>query len=1016
MNALVAPRAFPTIAFGSTSTSTSASTLYRATCCRRSLHASLGRRNGHGSGDKPADDSLTEHDVDPEPHAETSGGRTRSHASGPPRNRAARKRIASALPPVRLPANFLENNVSLFNPSAQPRLPLALVEDARHDKTSRLYLGQGPTSQQACQTLESYFDTALSDLLRRVSEHSADLALFQPENGRTRGSWNSPEMIERVVRLWDMILDSAWHLVDALYPSRQAEYTYKARPFWWWHLYKDLDDRTHKFRDHFRTLPMSLADQLNYAEHLDYPLPHALTDFPTDTLVAMQNALEREMNTSPPSNFDPKTSRRPISILSLSGYGGKAVSEAVGEHLAFWNKADLVRLDAHDLSILVGEYLGQNWAYSRGPLSMLGFRAAELNGKLVGEPEIFGRHGEDEEQDAEVTHLGIRTVPATLEDELEKIRQGGYDCFTKWENLKIDQILHHLIRSSGIKSQSPEVRPILLHVHDLVELSMTLEGSLLLNRLRTLVDVAWQQGMKVAILGTSSCERPSDEYQNAMRDLSVGDLVITRHIQPDRADRPSPKGQHRFPFSLQRVDYFVENLQNIDRMLRAMHPDIVHKSLDLSSDSVRTYLLSANPRFSILRDSILPLPEIYHLARAYRSFETKHEGCGSAGFLERFAMGPLRQKPGQSFLDEEPADDNGEMGEKLNRAEEAKMEDRAAMKLNEYEKRISSGQIHRENLRTTFADVHVPPDTISALKLLTSLAMVRPDAFSYGVLAQDKIPGCLLYGPPGTGKTMLAKAVAKESGANMLEISGATINDKWVGESEKLIRAVFTLAKRLSPCVVFIDEADSLLANRSMFSNRPSHREHINQFLKEWDGMEETNAFIMVATNRPFDLDDAVLRRLPRKILVDLPLKDDRTAILRLMLKGEMLDSCVSLEHYAEITPHYSGSDLKNVCVAAAMAAVEEENEAAAKHAGPEPFRYPERRVLRRHHFEKALKQIPASISEDMASLKMIRKFDEEYGNKKKGPRRHGMGFGILDDKHAPAHETRVRQAGNGQT
>jgi SpoVK/Ycf46/Vps4 family AAA+-type ATPase len=246
---------------------------------------------------------------------------------------------------------------------------------------------------------------------------------------------------------------------------------------------------------------------------------------------------------------------------------------------------------------------------------------------------------------------------------------------------------------------------------------------------------------------------------------------------------------------------------------------------------------------------------------------------------------------------------------------------------------------------------------------------------------------------------MLAKAVAKESGANMLEVSGASINDKWVGESEKLIRAVFTLAKKLTPCVVFIDEADSLLASRSMFANRASHREHINQFLKEWDGMEETNAFIMVATNRPFDLDDAVLRRLPRKILVDLPLEDDRRAILKLQLKGEILDDSVSLDEYAKRTPYYSGSDLKNMCVAAAMAAVEEENEAAAKHKGPHPFQYPERRILRKVHFEKALKSIPASISEDMVSLKLIRKFDEEYGNRKRSAKKSSMGFGFAEDK-----------------
>lgn len=91
------------------------------------------------------------------------------------------------------------------------------------------------------------------------------------------------------------------------------------------------------------------------------------------------------------------------------------------------------------------------------------------------------------------------------------------------------------------------------------------------------------------------------------------------------------------------------------------------------------------------------------------------------------------------------------------------------------------------------------------------------------------------------------------------------------------------------------------------------------------------------------------------------------------------------------------------------MAAVEEENAAATVHSGPEPFQYPAKRILRNHHFERALRQIPASISEDMVSLKLIRKFDEDYGNRKKGAKK-SMGFGIVDDKRvAEASETLIR-------
>ena len=314
---------------------------------------------------------------------------------------------------------------------------------------------------------------------------------------------------------------------------------------------------------------------------------------------------------------------------------------------------------------------------------------------------------------------------------------------------------------------------------------------------------------------------------------------------------------------------------------------------------------------------------------------------------------------------------------------------------NRYEKRLLSGVVLPRKISTTFEDVHVTQDTIEAVKTLTSLSLQRPEAFKYGVLKSDTIPGLLLYGPPGTGKTLLARAVAKESGATVLRVSGSDVNQMYVGESEKTVKAIFSLARKLSPCIVFIDEADSIFASRSMSRHRPAHRDTINQFLQEWDGMEDLSVFLMVATNRPFDLDDAVLRRLPRRLLIDLPDSSSREAILRIHLKGEVLDSDVSLSTLASETSFYSGSDLKNLAVAAALAAVREENELAA--LSPD-FKYPEQRTLKKEHFEKAKQEISASISEDMQSLNAIRKFDEEFGsgNRRK---RNAWGFGIREER-----------------
>ena len=220
----------------------------------------------------------------------------------------------------------------------------------------------------------------------------------------------------------------------------------------------------------------------------------------------------------------------------------------------------------------------------------------------------------------------------------------------------------------------------------------------------------------------------------------------------------------------------------------------------------------------------------------------------------------------------------------------------------------------------------------------------------------------------------------------------------YVGEGEKNVRAIFTLAKKLSPCIVFIDEADAILGARSSGGNRTSHRELINQFLREWDGMTDLSAFIMVATNRPFDLDEASLRRLPRRLLVDLPTENDREAILKIHLKDELIDREVSLSELASQTPFYSGSDLKNLAVAAALACVREEFDTAASStkdsATGEKYEYPEKRTLYRRHFTKGMEEISASVSEDMGSLSAIRKFDEKYGDRR-GRRKKLGGYGF---------------------
>ncbi|KAF9001481.1 P-loop containing nucleoside triphosphate hydrolase protein, partial [Cyathus striatus] len=220
-------------------------------------------------------------------------------------------------------------------------------------------------------------------------------------------------------------------------------------------------------------------------------------------------------------------------------------------------------------------------------------------------------------------------------------------------------------------------------------------------------------------------------------------------------------------------------------------------------------------------------------------------------------------------------------------------------------------------LDTSFDDVCISESTVETLRTIVSLPLLFPTAFKSGVLAKEAIGGVLLYGPPGTGKTLVCRAVAKECGARMLAIKPSDIMDCYVGESEKLVNAVFSLAYRLAPCLIFIDELDSLFRRRQN-DDKKWVRDILAEFLQSMDGLrsakknKEAGVIVIGATNRPHDIDDAVLRRLPSRMIVDVPGEDEREKILKLHLRGETLEEGVTLAEIARKTINYSGSDLKS--------------------------------------------------------------------------------------------------------
>ncbi|MBQ3736014.1 MAG: AAA family ATPase, partial [Candidatus Methanomethylophilaceae archaeon] len=187
--------------------------------------------------------------------------------------------------------------------------------------------------------------------------------------------------------------------------------------------------------------------------------------------------------------------------------------------------------------------------------------------------------------------------------------------------------------------------------------------------------------------------------------------------------------------------------------------------------------------------------------------------------------------------------------------------------------------------------------------------------------------GILLYGPPGTGKTMLAKAVATESEANFISVKGPEFLSKWVGESEKAVRETFRKARQASPCVVFMDEIDSITSERGSGSDSHVTERVISQLLTEMDGLNALNDVIVIAaTNRPDIIDPALLRpgRFDKSIYIGTPDEESRRKIFEIHTKSKPLAEDVDLAKLAAESDGYTGADIAAVCNEAVMGAVRE--------------------------------------------------------------------------------------------
>eukprot|EP00252_Welwitschia_mirabilis_P006536 TRINITY_DN1741_c0_g1_i3.p1 TRINITY_DN1741_c0_g1~~TRINITY_DN1741_c0_g1_i3.p1 ORF type:complete len:906 (-),score=232.97 TRINITY_DN1741_c0_g1_i3:288-3005(-) len=309
---------------------------------------------------------------------------------------------------------------------------------------------------------------------------------------------------------------------------------------------------------------------------------------------------------------------------------------------------------------------------------------------------------------------------------------------------------------------------------------------------------------------------------------------------------------------------------------------------------------------------------------------------------------------------------------------------------NEFERLLATEVVSPHELGVTFDSIGALENVKEALREQVMLPLQRPELFATGQLRKP-CRGLLLFGPPGTGKTMLAKAVATEAGANFVNISMSSITSKWFGETGKFVKALFSLAYKIAPTVIFIDEVDSMLGRRGSDSEHRAMRRLKNEFMAHWDGLrtrDDERVLVLAATNRPFDLDEAVIRRFSRRLMVDLPDTENRAKILKVILEREDLAPEFNIEELAAATDGYSGSDLKNLCIAAAYQPIREllekekkETREAESNGQTEPSsKQTIVRPISMADMSQAIKMVRSSVSSEAQSVHDLQRWNEQYG------------------------------------
>ncbi|CAN9323629.1 unnamed protein product [Alternaria alternata] len=327
----------------------------------------------------------------------------------------------------------------------------------------------------------------------------------------------------------------------------------------------------------------------------------------------------------------------------------------------------------------------------------------------------------------------------------------------------------------------------------------------------------------------------------------------------------------------------------------------------------------------ILMAAAAPTSSFVTSSRLDPEAQQKEEARAKASAATRKLDAILTSKRRKSYGEYDSEDDDTE-----SRPRRPRIQD---LNLSTYEQTIAMEVVAPEEIPVSFEDIGGLDSIIDELKESVIYPLTMPHLYSHSSSLLSAPSGVLLYGPPGCGKTMLAKALAHESGACFINLHISTLTEKWYGDSNKLVNAVFSLARKLQPSIVFIDEIDAVLGQRRSGEHEASGMVKA-EFMTHWDGLASSTSSgtstpqricILGATNRIQDIDEAILRRMPKKFPVALPSATQRHNIFSLILRGTKIDhQNFDLNYLVRVSAGMSGSDIKEACRDAAMGPVRE--------------------------------------------------------------------------------------------